>query len=153
MYVNDLLDRRAIKGHANVNSKRQAFQLLSDMAFETLGIEACVVLNALLEREKLGSTGIGQGVGVPHAVLPGLERMRGLFLRLETPIEYQAVDDRPVDLLFALLAPEDSGTEHLRALAKVSRLLRQKDMRDQLRLVDKTDVLFAMLTQINIDAA
>ena len=146
MYLNSLLDRRAILGAVSVNSKRHALQMVADVAARLLGQDVTAVHNALLEREKLGSTGVGLGVAVPHAALPGLERMHGIFVRLETPVAYDSIDDMPVDLIFALLAPENAGTEHLRALAKVSRLLRQKELREQLRLVDSADAIYALLT-------
>ncbi|WP_040308494.1 PTS IIA-like nitrogen regulatory protein PtsN [Asticcacaulis biprosthecium] len=146
MYLNTLLERRAILGTVSVNSKRQALQLVADMASRLLAQEATVVQHALLEREKQGSTGVGLGVAVPHAALPGLDRMYGFFVRLETPVAYDAIDDLPVDLIFALLAPENAGTEHLRALAKVSRLLRQKELREQLRRVESADAIYALLT-------
>ncbi len=108
----------------------------------------------LLEREKLGSTGVGLGVAVPHAALAGLDRMYGIFIRLESPVAYDSIDDMPVDLIFALLAPENAGTEHLRALAKVSRVLRQKDIRDQLRRIDNPNAIYAVLTGVaNSNAA
>ncbi|MGA9658461.1 MAG: PTS IIA-like nitrogen regulatory protein PtsN [Asticcacaulis sp.] len=148
MFVTNLLDRHAILVNASANTKRQALQMVADMAARQLNLDAADVHQALLEREKQGSTGVGMGVGVPHAALPGLDRMHGIFVRLDTPVEYESIDDRPVDLIFALLAPENAGTEHLRALAKVSRLLRQKDLREQLRLVDKPDAIYALLTDV-----
>jgi PTS system nitrogen regulatory IIA component len=105
------------------------------------------VLDALLEREALGSTGVGYGVAVPHARVAGLTRLRGVFVRLEQPIEFQAVDDRPVDLIFALFAPPDAGAEHLRALARVSRVLRQADLREQLRQAHGADAIHALLVR------
>ncbi|HWU50873.1 MAG TPA: PTS IIA-like nitrogen regulatory protein PtsN [Asticcacaulis sp.] len=140
------LERNAILGHVSVNSKRQALQVIADAVARNLKLDSGEVQQALLEREKLGSTGVGLGVAVPHAALKGLDRMYGVFVRLETPVDYEAIDDMPVDLLFALLAPEDAGTEHLRALAKVSRLLRQKDLREQLRAIDNPDAIYALLT-------
>jgi PTS system nitrogen regulatory IIA component len=148
MFLTTLLDRHAILGNVSVNSKRQALQMVADVAARQLGLDAADVQQALLEREKLGSTGVGMGVAVPHAALPGLDRMHGIFVRLDTPVDYDSIDDMPVDLIFALLAPENAGTEHLRALAKVSRLLRQKDLREQLRLIDKPDALYAILTNM-----
>ena len=91
--------------------------------------------------------GVGSGVAVPHARLPGLDRMRGVFIRLEAPVDFDAVDGQPVDLLFALLAPPDAGSEHLRALARVSRLLRQSQLREQLRQARTVDALYALLAQ------
>ncbi|HEX7800326.1 MAG TPA: PTS IIA-like nitrogen regulatory protein PtsN [Asticcacaulis sp.] len=146
MSLANLLDRNAILGHVSVNSKRQALQVVADVVARNLNLDAADVLPALLEREKLGSTGVGLGVAVPHAALKGLDRMYGVFARLETPVAYEAIDDMPVDLVFALLAPEDAGTEHLRALAKVSRLLRQKDLREQLRAIENPDAIYALLT-------
>ncbi len=146
MFLASLLDRHAILGQVSVNSKRQALQLVADVAARQLGLDAGVIHQALIEREKLGSTGVGLGVAVPHAALAGLDRMYGVFVRLESPINYDSIDDMPVDLIFALLAPENAGTEHLRALAKVSRVLRQKDLREQLRLIENTDAIYALLT-------
>jgi PTS system nitrogen regulatory IIA component len=146
MSLASLLDRKAILAHVSVNSKRQALQVVADAVARQLGLDASEVHQALLEREKAGSTGVGFGVAVPHAALKGLDRMYGVFVRLEAPVAYDAIDDVPVDLVFALLAPEDAGTEHLRALAKVSRLLRQKDLREQLRAIDNPDAIYALLT-------
>jgi PTS system nitrogen regulatory IIA component len=148
MFLTSLLDRHAILGNVSVNSKRQGLQMVADVAARQLGLDSAEVHQALLEREKLGSTGVGLGVAVPHAALKGLDRMHGIFVRLETPVDYDSIDDMPVDLIFALLAPENAGTEHLRALAKVSRVLRQKDLREQLRKTDKPDALYALLTGI-----
>jgi PTS system nitrogen regulatory IIA component len=146
MFLNSLLDRRAINGQVSVNSKRQALQTVSDMAARQLGLDAADILQALLERERTSSTGVGHGVAVPHAALKGLDRMHGIFIHLDTPVEYDSIDDMPVDLIFALLAPEGAGSEHLRALAKVSRLLRQKELREQLRTIDNADAIYALLT-------
>lgn len=147
MFLTSLLDRRAINGNVSVNSKRQALQVVADIAARQLGLEDDEILQALLEREKLGSTGVGMGVAVPHAALAGLDRMYGVFIRLEEPVAYDAIDDTPVDLIFALLAPENAGTEHLRALAKVSRVLRQRDLREQLRTIENNDAIYALLTE------
>ncbi len=148
MFLTSLLDRRAINASVSVNSKRQALQVVADIAARQLGLDASDIHQALTERERLGSTGVGMGVAVPHAALPGLDRMYGVFIRLEEPIDYEAIDDMPVDLIFALLAPENAGTEHLRALAKVSRVLRQKDLREQLRAIENSDAIYALLTGI-----
>jgi PTS system nitrogen regulatory IIA component len=100
-----------------------------------------------MARELLGSTGVGHGVAVPHARLKGLERMRGVFVRLETPVDFGAVDEQPVDLIFALLAPADHPAEHLRALARVTRALRQADLREQLRQAHSSDAVRALLVR------
>ena len=146
MFLNRLLDRRAINGQVSVNSKRQALQTVADMAARQLNLDAGEILQALIERERTSSTGVGHGVAVPHAALKGLDRMYGIFIHLDTPVDYDSIDDMPVDLIFALLAPEGAGSEHLRALAKVSRMLRQKELREQLRRIDNTDAIYALLT-------
>lgn len=147
MSIEELLDRRAITPRVSARSKRQALSLVAETAARRFGLEAGEVLDALLAREQAGSTGVGAGVAVPHARLPGLDRMRGVFVRLETPVNYDSVDGAPVDLLFALFAPSEAGAEHLRALARVARLLRQSDLREQLRHARTTDAIFALLAQ------
>ncbi|MBI1404904.1 MAG: PTS IIA-like nitrogen regulatory protein PtsN [Caulobacter sp.] len=147
MNIGDFLDPRAVVPRASGGSKRQVFSVIADVAERTLGLDHGQVLEALLEREAAGSTGVGHGVAVPHARVEGLDRIRGIFVRLETPIAYEAVDGQPVDLLFALLAPPESGTEHLRALARVSRLMRQADLRAQLRQARTPETLLALLVR------
>ena len=147
MLIEDLLDRRAVTPKVCASSKRQALSLVAETAARRFGLDAGEVLEALLARAQAGSTGVGSGVAVPHARLPGLDRMRGVFVRLETPVDFDSVDGQPVDLLFALLAPPDAGSEHLRALARVSRLLRQSQLREQLRQARTVDALYALLAQ------
>jgi PTS system nitrogen regulatory IIA component len=147
MNIADLLDRGAISPRVSAAGKRQALTVIAEIAARSFGLKTAEVLDALLEREAAGSTGVGHGVAVPHARLPGLARLRGVFVRLEQPVEFQAVDDRPVDLLFALFAPPDAHGEHLRALARVSRLLRQADIREQLRQARGADAIHALLVQ------
>jgi PTS system nitrogen regulatory IIA component len=147
MHIGELLDRNAISLRASAASKRQALKVVAEVAARNLKLDAGKILDALLEREQAGSTGVGYGVAAPHARLPGLDRMRGVFVRLEQPVEFESVDDKPVDLIFALFAPKDAGAEHLRALARVSRLLRQANLREQLRQAGTTDALHALLVQ------
>jgi PTS system nitrogen regulatory IIA component len=147
MTIEDLLDRRAITPRLTARTKRQALSLVAETAARRFGLDAGVALDALLAREQAGSTGVGAGVAVPHARIKGLERMRGLFVRLETPVDYDAVDGAPVDLIFALFAPPEAGSEHLRALARVARLLRQSDLREQVRHARTTDAIYALLAQ------
>src|SRR5690349_3239638 len=116
MDIGEWLDRTAIADRATASTKRQALAVAADLAGRTLRRDPAEILEALLEREQEGSTGIGHGVAAPHARLEGLDRLHAVFVRLETPIAFEAIDDQPVDLLFALLAPADSGSEHLRAL-------------------------------------
>jgi PTS system nitrogen regulatory IIA component len=147
MHIGELLDRNAIALRVSAANKRQALALVAEIAARNLGIDAADILDALAEREQAGSTGVGHGVAAPHARLDGLQRMRGVFVRLDQPVEFEAVDDQPVDLIFALFAPVDAGAEHLRALAKVSRLLRQADLRQQLRQARTADAIHALLVQ------
>lgn len=147
MNIGDLLEPRAIAPRAGGSGKRQVLSVIADIAARTFGLDADQVLDALLEREAAGSTGLGHGVAVPHARVPGLTRVRGVFLRLEQPTPFEAMDDQPVDLVFALLAPMQADTEHLRALARVSRLLRQGDLRQQLRQARTGEAIHALLTR------
>jgi PTS system nitrogen regulatory IIA component len=147
MNIGDLLDRGAISPRVTAPGKRQALAVTAELAARAFGLKCAGVLDALLEREALGSTGVGYGVAVPHARIPGLTRLRGVFVRLEQPIDFQAVDDRPVDLIFALFAPPDAGAEHLRALARVSRVLRQSDLREHLRQAHGADAIHALLVR------
>ena len=147
MNSGDLLDRSAISVRVNASSKRQVLAVVAEIAARKLRLDAGDILDALLEREAAGSTGVGHGVAAPHARLEGLERMRGVFVRLEQPVDFDAVDDQPVDLVFALFAPKDAGAEHLRALARVSRLLRQSDLREQLRQARTADAIHTLLVQ------
>jgi PTS system nitrogen regulatory IIA component len=147
MNIGDFLDRSAISARVSASSKRQVLAVIAEIAARKLGLDAGDILDALLDREAAGSTGVGHGVAAPHARLEGLERMRGVFVRLEQPVDFDAVDDQPVDLVFALFAPKDAGAEHLRALARVSRLLRQADLREQLRQARTADAIHALLAQ------
>lgn len=147
MNIGDLLDRTAISLRVSASSKRQVLAVVAEIAARKLGLDAGVILDALLDREAAASTGVGHGVAAPHARLVGLERMRGVFVRLEQPVEFDAVDDKPVDLIFALFAPKDAGADHLRALARVSRLLRQAELREQLRQARTADAIYALLVQ------
>jgi PTS system nitrogen regulatory IIA component len=147
MQIGDFLDRGAISLRVKAADKRQALAVVAEMAARSFGLESGDILDALTEREQAGSTGVGYGVAVPHARINGLSRMRAVFIRLEHPVEFDAVDDQPVDLIFALFAHANAGSEHLRALARVSRLLRQADLREQLRKARTADAIHALLAQ------
>jgi len=147
MNIGDLLDRAAVAPRVAAAGKRQVLGVIAEIAARSFGLKAPEVFDALLEREAVGSTGVGQGVAVPHARLTGLDRLRGVFVRLEQPVAFEAVDDRPVDLLFALFAPPQASGEHLRALARVSRLMRQSEIREQLRQARSADAIHALLVQ------
>jgi len=145
MLIGDLIDRSSIVQRASATSKRKALSAIAETVARNLDLDADDVLEALLAREEGGSTGVGYGVAVPHAHIEGLDRMRGVFVRLEHPVDFDAVDGQPVDLMFALLAPKGAGAEHLRALARVSRLLRKAELREQLRHARTADAIHALL--------
>ena len=147
LHIEDLLDRGAIAPRVSASNKRQALSVIAEIAARSFGLKAPEVFDALMEREQVGSTGVGYGVAAPHARLAGLDRMRGVFVRLEQPVDFGAVDDQPVDLIFALFSPKDSDSEHLRALARVSRHLRQKELREQIRKAHSPDAIRALLVQ------
>ena len=147
MNTGDLLDRTAISTRVSAANKKKVLAVIAEIAARNFHLDAGDVLDALSEREAAGSTGVGYGVAVPHARLEGLERMRGVFVRLENPVEFESVDDQPVDLLFALFAPKNAGAEHLRALARVSRIMRQSELREQLRKARTADAVHALLVQ------
>ncbi len=146
MNIRDFIGVESVVAHAKAKTKKQLLQELSERAAELTGLSAHLILETLHERERLGSTGIGEGIAIPHGKFTQLEKLHGLFARLESSLDFEAVDDRPVDLVFLLLAPSNAGADHLRALAQVSRLLRNPDFRDQLRHTHSADELFALLT-------
>lgn len=149
MEISDLLTPEAVAASLKAQSKKQVLQELAERAAQITGLPERRIFETLIERERLGSTGMGQGIAIPHGRLAGLPKIMGLFARLETPIAYEAVDDQPVDLIFLLLAPEDAGADHLKALARVSRLLRNKQTCEKLRAASKREVLFSLLTETN----
>lgn len=149
MDIVELLAEDGVVLRTGVSSKRQALNALATLAAEQFGVEETRTVEALLEREALGSTGLGGGVAVPHARIEGLERVCGLFIRLDQPVAWASVDERPVDLIFGLFAPPRDGAEHLRALAAVSRFLRSAERREQLRAAGSADEILALL----VDAA
>lgn len=153
MDIGHLLERRAILPKAGATSKRHVLTQIGETAARLYGLNAGEVVGALLTREERGSTGVGLGVAAPHARVKRLDRIRGVFARLETPVVFDAVDDQPVDLIFALFAPVDADSDHLRALARISRMLRRADVREQLRQARSPDAIHALLTQDEMTAA
>lgn len=147
MQLAEILKPGAVRSLGQVTSKKRLFQELADLAHAVYGLNASEVLDALQERESLGPTGVGQGVALPHARLHGLDKVAGLFLRLEKPLDFDAVDRQPVDLVFALFAPKDSGVDHLKALAAVSRTMRDADVCAKLRANTDPAALHAVLTE------
>ena len=146
MTIGDLLDPGAVALRAGAPGKRQALSLIADVAARVMGVNADVVLDGLIEREAAGSTGVGEGVAIPHARLDGLDRIRAVVVRLDTPVAFDALDDKPVDLLVALFAPRDANAQHLRALARVARMMRQGEMRAALRQARSADAIHVLLT-------
>jgi PTS system nitrogen regulatory IIA component len=142
----DLVTPRGVVAQLRAPTKRQVLQELARRAGTMTGIPDKRIYDALAERERLGTTGIGTGVAVPHCRLPELTRLHALFARLERPVPFEAIDDQPVDLVFLLLAPVDAGAEHLKALARVSRLLRDRAMCEKLRGANSADALYALLS-------
>ncbi|WP_196260077.1 PTS sugar transporter subunit IIA [Pelagibacterium limicola] len=153
MELADIVSRDAIVPCAKVASKRQLIQLLAEKASELVGIDSTVIFETLVHREQLGSTGLGNGIAIPHGKIKGLPGVTAVFARLEQPIEFDAVDDQPVDLVVMLLAPEGSGADHLKALSRVARLLRIDGVVDRLRATrDEAklrDILVTPLEAIN----
>jgi nitrogen PTS system EIIA component len=144
--IADLLTPQRIIASIQSGDKPQLLRELSQRAAKQLGVDSEMILNALRSRETLGSTGVGQGIALPHARIAGLERFFGLFARLERPINFDAIDDGPVDLVFLLLIPEQVGNEHLAALAAISRRLRQREVATQLRSGKSSSELYEILT-------
>jgi nitrogen PTS system EIIA component len=146
MEIEDLITPARVIAGLKATSKKQVLQELARRAALDTGLPERSVFDVLLERERLGTTGVGNGIAIPHGRFAGLETIYGLFVHLETPVDFDAVDDQPVDLLFLLLAPETAGADHLKALARVSRLLRDRPICEKLRGSDTSDALYAVLT-------
>jgi PTS system nitrogen regulatory IIA component len=146
MEIEDLITPSRVVPALRATSKKQVLQELARRAAQDTSLHERAVFDALLERERLGTTGVGNGIAIPHGRFAALNSIYGLFARLETPVDFDAVDDHPVDLVFLLLAPETAGADHLKALARVSRLLRDRNMCEKLRGADGGDALYAVLT-------
>ena len=153
MEIVDLITPDSVLTSLRVTSKKQALQDIAKRAASIVGLPERRIFDVLVERERLGSTGVGNGIAIPHGKLVELRRLYGVFARLERPVDFAAIDDRPVDLIFALLAPESAGADHLKALARVSRLLRNTVICDKLRGTDNADALYALLTDTAASAA
>ncbi|MCK8484369.1 PTS sugar transporter subunit IIA [Aliiroseovarius sp. S2029] len=147
MELSSILEPSAVKVVSTVSSKKRLFQDLGDVVNECYGINGSEAFTALQQRESLGPTGVGRGVALPHARLSGLDKVVGCFMRVEKPFDFDAVDKQPVDLVFALFAPEDSGVDHLKALALVSRTMRDASICAKLRANTDTTTLHALLTE------
>jgi PTS system nitrogen regulatory IIA component len=153
MQLTEILVSRAVKAFPKVTSKKRLFCDLADIARDVHGISQQDALSALQEREALGPTGVGGGIALPHARLAGLDAVHGVFIRLEQPLEFDALDRKPVDLVFALFAPEDAGVTHLKALALVSRTLRDAGLCAKLRANSDPAILYTLLTEAQASQA
>lgn len=153
MEIVDLITPKSVIANLRATSKKQALQELARFAAGLTGEQERAIFEVLLERERLGTTGVGAGVAIPHGKLAGLKRLYGVFARLESPIDFESVDEQPVDLIFLLLAPESAGADHLKALARVSRLLRDREMCEKLRGSDTDDALYALLSDTSTSHA
>ena len=147
MEIADLIEPSGVIAKLRATSKKQALQDLARRAADITGQPERSIFEVLIERERLGTTGVGNGIAIPHGKLPGLDRLHGLFARLDKPIDYDSIDEQPVDLICMLLAPETAGADHLKALARVSRLLRDRSTCEKLRGTDNADAIYALLTE------
>ena len=147
MDLSKLLIPGAVRVLGQMTSKKRLFQELGEIAAQAYGLNGAQAFDGLHERESLGPTGVGNGIALPHARLEGLDKIVGLFVRLEKPLEYDSVDRQPIDLVFCLLAPKDSGVDHLKALALVSRTMRDAAVCAKLRAINDPAKLYAILTE------
>lgn len=153
MELSNILKPEAVRVAGNASSKKRLFLDLAEVASTVFGIDAGDAVDALLERESLGPTGVGKGVALPHARMDGLDEVSGVFLRLEKPLDFDAVDRQPVDLIFALFAPRNAGVDHLKALALVSRTMRDPAVCAKLRANSDPSALHAILTETQANKA
>lgn len=147
MDLSDLVTQKSIMPALKAASKKQLLQMLSEKAAQITGLTERDVFDTIMQREKLGSTGVGNGIAIPHGKLKNIKNITGVFARLETPVDFEALDDEPVDLVFMLLAPESAGADHLKALSRIARILREADMVKKLRGTKDAAALFAFLTE------
>ncbi len=155
MELINILSREMIIPAAKISGKRQLLQRLAKLTAEKINLDEDLILEKLMERERLGSTGLGGGIAIPHAKIDNISQICACFARLERPIDFDSVDDQGVDLVIMLLAPKGSGADHLKALAQIARLLRNKNIVEQLRQTRNIDKIYALLTSPleNTDAA
>ncbi len=153
MEISDLIKPEAVISGLKASSKKQGMQELARHAAQITGVNDKKIFETLLERERLGTTGVGNGIAIPHGKLPEFKRLYGVFAKLDKPIDFDAIDEQPVDLIFLLLAPEGAGADHLKALARVSRLLRDARTCEKLRGTNTADGLYMLLIQSEAQAA
>lgn len=148
MDISNLINMDTIFPKLKASSKKQLLQELGNIAKNRIGKPVFEIANVLMERERLGSTGVGHGVAIPHGRFAELDQICGIFAKLEKPVNFGALDDQPVDLVFLLLVPEEAGADHLKALAKVSRVLRDQSICEKLRGTDSGDAIYAILNSV-----
>ncbi|MET0598259.1 MAG: PTS IIA-like nitrogen regulatory protein PtsN [Mesorhizobium sp.] len=146
MDLSDLIEVPAVMPALKANSKKQLLQLLAEKASAIAGIPEREIFDTVQQRERLGSTGVGNGIAIPHGKLAGVKRITGVFARLETPIDFEALDDQPVDLVFLLLAPEGAGADHLKALSRIARVLRDPETVAKIRGTKDAAAIHAFLS-------
>ncbi|EJF74580.1 PTS IIA-like nitrogen regulatory protein PtsN [Bartonella alsatica] len=147
MNLSELIAPEAIIPALKANSKKQVLQILAEKAAKLTNLSERVIFDIVLQREKLGSTGLGGGIAIPHGKLPEINRIIGIFARLENPVDFEALDDEPIDLVFLLLAPENAGVDHLKALSQIARVLRHTDVVQKLRNTHDANALYALLIE------
>lgn len=147
MALAGLLHQNAIIPAMRANSKKQLLQELAAKASKLTGLPEREIFDVILQRERLGSTGVGNGIAIPHGKLGSLSSLVGIFARLEMPVDFEALDDQPVDLVFLLLAPEGAGADHLKALSRIARVLRDHDMVTRLRASDSASAIYTLLNE------
>ncbi|MGB7432159.1 MAG: PTS IIA-like nitrogen regulatory protein PtsN [Ahrensia sp.] len=146
MELGDFLSRDAVITDIKASSKKQVLQALSEKASELTGLSAREIFDTIVQREKLGSTGVGNGVAIPHGKFGKYDRITGVFVRLEEPVDFDALDDQPVDMIMMLLAPEEAGADHLKALSRVARAMRDRQRMQAIRNTTDADTIHALMT-------
>ncbi|MBB3235575.1 PTS IIA-like nitrogen regulatory protein PtsN [Phyllobacterium endophyticum] len=146
MDLGDLIQPDAVLPALKVNSKKQLLQIMSEKAAALTGLSERAVFDTILQRERLGSTGVGNGIAIPHGKINSVKRIAGVFAQLETPIDFESLDDQPVDIVFLLLAPENAGADHLKALSRIARMLRDPDRIAKLRTAHDASLIYELLT-------
>jgi PTS system nitrogen regulatory IIA component len=141
----ELVQVPAIIPALKASSKKQLLQLLAERASAMTSIPEREIFDTILQRERLGSTGVGNGIAIPHGKLPGIKQITGVFARLEAPVDFEALDDQPVDLVFLLLAPEGAGADHLKALSRIARVLRDPEIVSKIRGTRDANAIHALL--------
>lgn len=147
MHLGDFISPNSVLPSLKAKTKKQLLQELASRAGRLTGLPERSIFDVLLQRERLGSTGLGQGIAIPHGKIAGLKGIVGIFARLGEPIDFDAIDGEPVDIVFLLLAPEGAGADHLKALARISRLLREGSAVEKLRVSKDAAALYAVLTE------